>query len=340
VTTTATADAKTGTDQHLLARVLDDARRVDETHGRAFSEIRERVLLRHAELFSRYSELSDGRRLVAYFAQIDHPNGSMLPSDVAPITALLERGEKVENLDLWINSPGGHAQTAEKIVAACRAVCDGEFRVVVPNMAKSAATMTGLCSDQLVMGYLSELGPIDPQVPVRIGGMVRHMSAQSFLDGQRATLAAVAEAQGAGKPVIGLLQLLNSPDMGAAWIAEMEREIKFGQDMVSKHLKKYMLPRLHNGADARQLGARAARIARDLSQANKRFSHGRMIGAEECRDELKLDVEVLDRDDERWKVVWEIYVRMEIFLQTYPRAADDAGPAKIFADCEEIQLSG
>ena len=332
--------SKTNSDPHLLARVLEDARGAEDRAGRSYGEIRERVLLRNEELFSRYSELSGGRRLVAYFAKIEHPNASMQPSDVAPMTALLEREDHTENLDLWINSPGGHAQTAEKIVAACRAACDSEFRTVVPNMAKSAATMTALCSDQIVMGYLSELGPIDPQVPVRVGGLMRYVSAQSFLDGQKAVLAAIAEAQNNNEPVIGHLQLLNSPDMSAAWITEMEREIKFGKDMVSKHLRKHMLPRLLPGSDSKVLGQRAARIANDLSQANKRFSHGRMIGAEECRDDLRLDVEILAKDDERWKVIWEIWVRMEIFLQTYPGDDDSAGPAKIFADRDEIQLTG
>jgi len=335
-------ESKTATDPHLLARVLEDARTAGEQAERSYGRIREDVLLRNKELFSRYSELSGGRRLVAYFAKIEHERSSMAPSDVAPMTALLERRDDTENLDLWINSPGGSAQTAEKIVAACRAVCQGEFRVVVPNMAKSAATMTALCSDEIVMGYLSELGPIDPQVPVRVGGLTRYVSAQSFLDGQKGVLAAVSRAQQKGEPVIGHLQLLNSPDMSAAWITEMEREIKFGKDMVGKHLRKHMLPRLLPAADTKELGQRAARIANDLSQANKRFSHGRMIGAEECRDDLKLNVEVLEKNDDRWKVIWEIWVRMEIFLQTFPMNDDSggSGPAKIFADCDEIQLSG
>ena len=199
--------------------------------------------------------------------------------------------------------------------------------------------MTALCADQIVMGYLSELGPIDPQVPVRVGGLVRYVSAQSFLDGQAGTLAAVAEAQKNGEPVIGHLQLLNSPDMGAAWITEMEREIKFGKDVVSKQLRKHMLPRLHPHDDARALGRRAARIAGNLSQANTRFSHGRMIGATECRDELHLDIEVLEQDSELWKTIWEIWVRMEIFVQTYP-SGSEWSPAKIFADQDQIQLSG
>ena len=331
-------DPKNGADQQLLARVLEDARRAQEQSGRAIHESREELLLQHRQLFTAWEELT-GHRLVAYFAPVEHPNSAMRPSDVAPITALLDREEKTENLDLLIYSPGGSAQTAEKIVAACRQVSDGEFRVAVPNLAKSAATMTALGGDQILMGYLSELGPIDPQVPIEVGGYPRYISAQSFLDGQRQTLEAVAQAQNDSRPVIGYLQLLNSAEMSPAWIAEMEREIKFGQDMVANLLKRHMLPRLHPKAKASTLGNRAGRIARDLSQANKRFSHGRMIGAEECR-ELGLDIEILGRDDPLWKLMWEIWVRAEIFMQTYPIQDDGPGPAKLFADAREVQLSG
>ena len=51
-------------------------------------------------------------------------------------------------------------------------------------------------------------------------------------------------------------------------------------------------------------------------------------------------MEILPREAERWKLLWEIYVRMEIFMQTHPHEDDDPGPAKLFADAEQIQLSG
>jgi serine dehydrogenase proteinase len=330
-----TDNDKTQNDRQLLARVLEDARLARERSGLSLHMVRDELLLKHRQLFSQWEELTGGRRLVAYFARLDSP---MESSDIAPITALLDRRDQIENLDLLIYSPGGSAQTAEKVVAACRQVCEGEFRVAVPNMAKSAATMVALGADQILMGYLSELGPIDPQVPVKVGGFTRPVSAQSFLDGQATMLKSIEEAQEKDASLIGYLQLLNAPEMSPAWIAEMRREIKFGQDLVAKLLKTHMLPRINRDLDARQLGAKASRIARDLSQANKRFNHGRMIGAQECRDQLGLDVQILDRDDPLWKLMWEIWVRMEIYLQTYP--AEDAEPSKIFADADEVQLSG
>jgi Serine dehydrogenase proteinase len=332
---------KVASDPHLLARVLADEREAQTATDRGHAENRERILLRNRELFNRYCELAGGRHLIAYFARFegqDEAATGMAPPDVAPITALLERNKDIKDLDLLIHSPGGMAHTAEKIVAVCRSLCPGEFRVVVPSMAKSAATMTAICSDQIVMGYLSELGPIDPQVPILVGGLWRYISAQSFLDGQKEALKEIERAQNENRPVIGYLQLLNSSDMSAAWIAEMTREIKFGQDMATKHLKRFMLPRLHPDATSQKLGSTARRIANDLSQANNRLSHGRMIRAEEAK-EVGLDIEILERDDERWKALWEIYVRMEIFMQTYPSLdPNDGGPAKLFADAEQTQL--
>jgi hypothetical protein len=333
------SDNKQGVDQQLLARVLEDARLASERYGRAFGEAREEILLQNARLFEQWEQLTGGRRLVAYYARLEHDNAAMVPADVAPITALLDRTEATKQLDLLIHSPGGSAQTAEKILAACREVCDEEFRVAVPNMAKSAATMTALGADQILMGYLSELGPIDPQVPVVVGGMRRSVSAQSFLDGHAETLQRIADAQANNQPVIGYLQQLNAPEMSPAWIAEMKREIKFGQDLVAKNLRKHMMTRMHPDEPARRIGQRASRIARDLSQANKRFSHGRMIGAQESKD-LGLDIEILSREDPLWTLMWEVWVRIEIFMQTYPSDADGFVPAKLFADAAEVQLSG
>lgn len=333
-----TPNDKTQADQQLLGRVLDDARRAEETIHRLHGQAREEALLRNGQLFGRWEELT-GRRLVAYYAKVEHENSVMVQSDVAPITALLDREPQIEHLDLLIYSPGGSAQTAEKIVVACRQVCSGEFRVAVPNLAKSAATMVALGADQVIMGYLSELGPIDPQVPVQVGGFTQMISAQSFLDGQKSALKGIAKAQTDKQPTIGYLQLLNAPEMSPAWITEMEREIKFGQDVVAGFLKRHMMPRLHPGETPAQRGRRAHAIARDLSQANRRFNHGRLIGAEECQ-ELGLDTLILERDDVLWKLLWEIWVRIEIFMQTFPSQPDGALPAKLFADRYEVQLSG
>lgn len=64
---------------------------------------------------------------------------------------------------LVIDSPGGLARSAYQIATLFRRHCGG-FAVVVPRMAKSAATLLTLGADQIYLGRDAELGPLDAQI--------------------------------------------------------------------------------------------------------------------------------------------------------------------------------
>ena len=66
-------------------------------------------------------------------------------------------------LDVMITSPGGDGETALTMANICRAERE-DFRVIVPDIAKSAATLLALAADKVVMSSTSALGPIDPQI--------------------------------------------------------------------------------------------------------------------------------------------------------------------------------
>jgi len=72
----------------------------------------------------------------------------------------LTRGEKVA---VVIFSPGGDARAAYKLACLLRKHCGG-FTAVVPQFAKSAATLFALGADRIVMGRLAEMGPLDVQI--------------------------------------------------------------------------------------------------------------------------------------------------------------------------------
>jgi len=59
-----------------------------------------------------------------------------------------------------LHSDGGSASSAYKIVNMIRSKC-AHLTIVVPQTAKSAATLMALAADELVMGQESELGPLD-----------------------------------------------------------------------------------------------------------------------------------------------------------------------------------
>ena len=67
-------------------------------------------------------------------------------------------------IDLWLESPGGDANAAYKLALILRHVA-GRVRVVIPDYAKSAATLLALVGDEIYLAPGAELGPLDAQMP-------------------------------------------------------------------------------------------------------------------------------------------------------------------------------
>jgi hypothetical protein len=78
-------------------------------------------------------------------------------------SAVCEFPEKRDIL-LIVGSRGGRIEPAYLISKNCKAVAKKRFVVAVPRRAKSAATLLSLGADEIHMGAMSELGPIDPQL--------------------------------------------------------------------------------------------------------------------------------------------------------------------------------
>jgi membrane-bound ClpP family serine protease len=71
---------------------------------------------------------------------------------------------KEVEVDVWLESPGGDAHAAYKLAMMLRDVA-GHIRVIVPDYAKSAATLLTLVADDLYLAPGAELGPLDAQIP-------------------------------------------------------------------------------------------------------------------------------------------------------------------------------
>jgi hypothetical protein len=68
-----------------------------------------------------------------------------------------------KNVLLIIHSKGGRIEPAYLISKSLKRLASEKFVVVVPRRAKSAATLIALGADEIHMGMMSQLGPIDPQ---------------------------------------------------------------------------------------------------------------------------------------------------------------------------------
>jgi len=198
----------------------------------------------------------------------------------------------------------------------CRERFNENFFVIVPNYAKSAATMVALGSDKILMGYLAELGPIDPQIQVSpVPGP--SLPARSFIDGLENIRTKVKED---GDPVQMYLPMLSQirPEI----IAICQSAIEESESFAEKWLKKYMLKNDHK---------QAAQVAKWLSTGQRYKSHGKVIDYQEATDVLKLNVEKIDKNSQLWEHLWELYVRSTQQLQI-------SGGAKLFEN-EKVSLT-
>lgn len=94
----------------------------------------------------------------------DDQSVSVTDEDLQALMAT-SAGLQGPDLDLILHSPGGSVEAAEAIVLYLRSRFSN-VRVIVPNLAMSAASMIACAADQLLMGKHSFIGPSDPQVLV------------------------------------------------------------------------------------------------------------------------------------------------------------------------------
>jgi len=88
-----------------------------------------------------------GKRLgvtaISFFTSFVYPVG-IQDGDADMIEDVLQHTKISNQLCLIINSPGGDALAAERIVHICQTYSKNGFIVIVPRRAKSAATMIAL----------------------------------------------------------------------------------------------------------------------------------------------------------------------------------------------------
>lgn len=101
-------------------------------------------------------EAATGRAIIVFFGPMDH-------AVVAPFQDAIGDIPRDNPLDLMLTSPGGDAETALRLAMMCHAGRP-DFRVVVPEMAASAATLLALAAESILMSATSALGPVDPQI--------------------------------------------------------------------------------------------------------------------------------------------------------------------------------
>jgi ClpP class serine protease len=250
-------------------------------------------------------------RVFSYIIRLGHPRGMISSADFPSFETTIASLAGAEQVNLILHGPGGDGTIAEKMVEMARCHCSGErrkFRVIVPNIAKSAATILALGADTLLMGYCSELGPIDPQLFISVSGSWQQVSAQSFLDARDELMAQVEQAVREKRDVSGYLQQLAS--LNIPFTKECKNLIQFSRQTAIELLGRYMLRQKFADEETRK--AKATEIAEKLLSKELFPVHGQFIDGATARDKLDLEVEILEKEDELWRDIWEYYMRCEV----------------------------
>jgi hypothetical protein len=94
------------------------------------------------------------------------PVNSIDDSDLDSVFSSLGRSnaKKDRNICLVLLSRGGSIESAYQISKLCKQWSFSKFVVAIPRYAKSAATLIALGADEIHIGPLGQLGPIDPQL--------------------------------------------------------------------------------------------------------------------------------------------------------------------------------
>lgn len=203
--------------------------------------------------------------------------------------------QRRERLVIFLNSPGGSAETVEKLVEIVRFHYQ-EVYFVVPDEAMSAGTIFCMSGDKIFMDYTSSLGPIDPQ----IHNGKDWVPALGYLDQVERMLKRSAD----GKLTDAELIILQTQDL--AMLSRFEQAKSLTITLLKKWLVEYKFKDwtthqstptlLGQPVTPEQKTARAAEIATLLSDNKLWHSHGRMIGVATVKNVLRLKIEDYSRD--------------------------------------------
>ena len=200
------------------------------------------------------------------------------------IQALMEviQGLKGNKLDLILHSPGGSLEATEAIVSYLRSRF-ADIRVIVPQLAMSAATMIACSANHIMLGKHSFLGPTDPQILISTPLGARQVAAQAIVDQFDR---AVRECKDPAK-LSAWLPMLNQygPDL----LERCEKALAMSKSLVEAWLETYMFHGEANGTH------KAEQISEWLADHKHFKSHNRHIP----RDMLKKQqLKVLQLEDD------------------------------------------
>ncbi len=202
---------------------------------------------------------------------------------------LLFNASPGQDLHLMLVSPGGDGEVAVRLVRSAQARCR-RLTVIVPDFAKSAATLLALGAHEILMGPTSDLGPVDPQF--EIGDEL--VSAKDIIAAVERALDDVA-----GRPDTYPLHSALLAEVNALKVEQARSALARTDDLVKEALQS------NPDRETADVDSLVADLHEPLIEAPK--EHAAIFGAEYAR-ELGLPVTICDPASDQWKRIWQLWM--------------------------------
>lgn len=227
------------------------------------------------ETFSRIEAIT-GRPLICYVARTANvAPGLAVAIDDSDLIGFTDLVHSVpgQDVDVLIESNGGSAEAAERIVRLLRGRFDS-VRYIIPGNAYSAATLICFSGNSLVMSLISTLGPIDPQ----INGIPARAILRAF-----ATLEERLAREGP-KALTAYVPLISKYDLHLLEMCKSAEDLS--KDLAASWLSEYMLKCTKDDS-------RVAQIVEYFVSYDEHKSHARSIDRNKST-ELGLVIEKIE----------------------------------------------
>jgi hypothetical protein len=245
------------------------------------------------------------RPVVSFYHNFYSP-AELSDADVTFLEEILRNSDLKNGAALIINSPGGDPIAAERMIKNLRIYCGkGGYYAIVPKMAMSAAALVCLGSSKIIMSPTSVLGPVDPQIGEYNPKTKKYewYSAYNILNGYK-KIFNKAEKLNKKLNLEPYLQALE--DYKPKQIEEYKSYMALSSDIATNALKTGML-KGKNDAEIQN------NIRMFLTPEITKI-HQRCIYPQEAKN-CGLNIEVIKVNDDFWKNISELHLRMEYYIR-------------------------
>jgi hypothetical protein len=214
------------------------------------------------------------------------------------------------NLHLMLWSPGGDGETAIRLARAAQSRCK-ELTVIIPDQAKSAATLLAMAAHNILMGPASDLGPVDPQFQMADGSLV---SAKHIIAAVDEAAANIQQAPATFPLYASLLS-----DVNALKVQEARSAIARTDQIVTEVLRSN--PNRSN----EQVEEMAQKVSEQLVAGV--HSHGAFFGLHDAVS-LGLPIQEANPKSPQWRLIWQLWTRYAVMMPI--RVYESATASQVF----------